>query len=74
MVRLAADMVAAVVNPDDPEANLAVDIMAGIELAPMSGNGAKSGRRNAPATNDDPDLFETFDDVITADELPEAFR
>jgi hypothetical protein len=74
MVRLATDMVEAVTNPDGDQVakwNATVD---NYVAAPMSGNGVKKGRRNAPATNDDPDLFESFDSVITTEELPEAFQ
>lgn len=74
MVRLASDMVAAVTddNPDQVALwNTAVDEH--VKAAPAS-NGAKRGRRNTPATNDDPDLFESYDGRITADELPEAFK
>jgi hypothetical protein len=74
MVKLATDMVDVMVNPDNPDIAAKIASLAGIEQAPMSSNGAKRGRRNAPATSDDPDLFESFDSVITAEELPEAFQ
>jgi hypothetical protein len=74
MVRLASDMVEAVANPNDDQVAKWSAATAGMMAAPMSGNNAKRGRRNAPATNDDPDLFESFDSVITTEELPEAFQ
>jgi hypothetical protein len=74
MVRLATDMVDAVTNPDNPGLQEWLSESLDAIAAPMSGNGAKKGRRNAPATNDDPELFESFDSVITTEELPEAFQ
>lgn len=73
-VRLATDMVAAVTNPDDPKVREAMAAAASnvIEMAP--GPKGKSRGHNAPATNNDPDLLDSFDDVVTVDELPPEFR
>lgn len=73
-VRLASDIVNAVTTPDPAKEAAWLKSMSPLAATPMSGNGAKAGRKNAPATNDDPDLFESFDSAITTDELPEAFR
>lgn len=74
MVQLAADMVKAVTDPHHLDVIQAVNGAGTIDQSPMSGNGAKGGRKNAPATNLDPELFDSFDSVITEDELPEAFK
>lgn len=73
-IRLASDMVEAITNPEDPNvaaALAAVGVAAG-EQAP--GPTPRRGRRNAPVTSDDSDLFDAFDGRLDADELPEEFR
>ncbi len=74
MVRLAGDMVEAVTNPDNATVKDAMSAYDGGDQAPMSGNGSKRRGKNAPATNDDHELFESFDSCITTEELPEEFR
>lgn len=73
-VKLAADMVTALVNEDSANVQAKVRKAGTVDQAPMSGNGARPRGHNAPATTDDPDLFAAYDAVITAEELPEAFR
>ena len=73
-VKTAADMVEAMVNADMPNMQAALDDMNAVDKVPQNGSKSKSRGRNAPATNDDPDLLEAFDSVITADELPPEFR
>jgi hypothetical protein len=73
-VRLASDIVGAVVEVT-PEKEMAwLKSMSPLATTPMSGNGPKPRGRNAPATNDDPNLFEAFDGIITEDELPDEFK
>jgi hypothetical protein len=73
-IKQAADMVTAFLNPYDPEVTgkIAFERIASGDIAP--GPRGKPRGKNAPADSDDPGLFEAYDSVITADELPEAFR
>ena len=73
-VRLAIDMIAAVTNADDPKVQEAMRALGDmpIDIAPRPSG--KPRGKNAPATTDDPELFEAFDDVITTEDLPEEFR
>ena len=74
MVRLASDMVAAVTEPDNSALQVALAGAGQIDAAPMSNGGVKKRGKNAPVTADDDDLLSAYEDVITEDELPEAFR
>jgi hypothetical protein len=73
-VKLASDLVEAMTNPDAPNVQEAVKWASAnpSEIAP--GPNGKARGKNAPATTDDPDLIEAFDDVITVDDLPPEFR
>jgi len=73
-IRLAADMIEAITNPDNPEVagKLAVVGLVPVDQAP--GPKGKRRGRNAPATSDDPSVFAAFDSRIMPDELPEEFR
>lgn len=73
-IRLAHDMLTAVTEPDPEQVAKWLHTISPLDPTPMHRNGAKRGRKNAPATNDDPDLFEAFDSRIDADELPAEFR
>lgn len=73
-IRLAHDMLATVTDPDPAQTAKWLHAISPLDQAPMRNGGAKRGRRNAPATNDDPELFDAFDATITADELPAEFR
>lgn len=73
-VKLASDIVEAVVNPDPAQVALWDENPVTGGVAPMNSRGARKRGHNAPATSDDPDLFASYDAVVTADELPEAFR
>jgi hypothetical protein len=73
-VRLASDIVNAVVDVDPTKEAKWLKAMSPLAQTPMNGQGVKRGRRNAPATSDDPDLFDAFDSRIDADELPAEFR
>lgn len=74
MIRLASDMVEAITNPDSPAVAEAMANAGIFEQPPMPAHVVKGKGHNAPATNLDPDLFDSYDSVITEDELPEAFR
>ncbi len=73
-VRLASDMVQAVTTPDPGREAAWLKAMSPLEHAHTTGSAPKARGHNAPATNDDPELFDSFDSVITEDELPEEFR
>lgn len=73
-VRLAHDILSAVNEPDPEQVAKWLHTISPLDQAPMSGRGVRKGRKNAPATSDDPELFDAYDSVITEDELPEAFR
>lgn len=73
-VKLASDMVAAIVDGDDPNVKAAMEWASANPSESAPGPTGKRGKHNAPATNDDPDLLDAFDDVITVDDLPEEFR
>lgn len=73
-VRLAADILAAVTG-DGIDANTMAFAMADMHAQERT-KGPSSKRRghNAPTTADDPELFEAFDAVVTADELGDEFK
>lgn len=73
-VKMAADVLEAMNNADNPVVKAAMEYAAANPLESTPGPTGKSRGHNAPATETDPDLIETFNDVITADELPEEFR
>jgi hypothetical protein len=73
-VRLATDMVEAVVDPNGLKilAAMAADNVP--ESAPMRDGGPRKRGHNAPVTTEDDDLFEAFSSVVTEDELPDEFK
>lgn len=73
-IRLAHDMLTAVTEPDPADMAKWLHTIAPLDPTPMNGSKPRGRGHNAPATSDDPDLFDTFDAVITADELPPEFR
>lgn len=73
-VRLATDMIAAVVDQSDPKVQDMMRAMAGVEMNTTPGPTALPGRKNAPATSNDPDLIEAYEEIIAADDLPEEFK
>lgn len=73
-VRLASDIVEAATNPDNATVRLAVAEMGEVDSAPVTTRTHGKRGHNAPVTTDDPDIFEAFDGVTTAEELPDAFR
>lgn len=73
-VKLASDMLMAVIDPTNDIVKLAVDAADAVDQAPMANNTVRKRGKNAPANADDDDLIAAFDGVITAEDLPEAFR
>jgi hypothetical protein len=73
-LRLAHDILGAVVDPDPAEVAKWLHTIQPFDNAPVTGGGPKPRGHNAPATNDDPELFDAYEDVITEEELPEDFR
>ena len=73
-VRLASDIVTAVTEPDPEQVAHWLKTISPLDPTPMKGSRPKSGRHNAPATADDPDMFDAYDSTVTADELPAEFR
>lgn len=73
-VRLAADMVEAATNPESPDIQNMLRQAGTVDSAPMTTPNKRKRGHNAPVTNDDPDLLEAFDSVITEDELSEEFK
>lgn len=73
-VRMAIDMINAITNPDSPEVAEAVRVMGIAEQTTMGDQTVKPRGHNRPA--DTPDFLtpEEDDDIITVDQLPEAFR
>jgi hypothetical protein len=74
MIQLATQMVESIQNPDSPIVAAAISAFPSDSLVKVSSPGVKPRGRNAPATTDDPDVIEAFAEMITEDELPDAFR
>lgn len=73
-VKLASDIVSAVLDPDPKLAAVWLAAGANLDQAPMRQRSARARGHNAPTTTDDPELFSAFESVITADELGDEFR
>lgn len=73
-VKLASEMIAAITEPDNPNVAEAMAWASGNPIDSTPGPTGKRGKHNAPATSEDPDLLDAYEDVITADELPEEFQ
>ncbi len=72
--RLAADLIAAVTDADDPNV-IAAMAYATTEAQPGApGPRGKRRGHNAPVTNADDDVFAAYDNVITAEELGDEFQ
>jgi hypothetical protein len=72
-LKLASEILEAVVNPDNPDVMQAIKDAGEVEQARMNGQGPRKRGKNAPANTEDLDLIEAFDSAITVDELPEEF-
>jgi hypothetical protein len=73
-VRLAADMVTAITQPDDPAVMEALQAVGRDNLQSVPGPKGKKHGHNAPANTTDDGVIEAFDSVVTVDELPPEFR
>lgn len=73
-VKLAADMVAAITEPRNPEVMEALRAVGRDNADTVPGPRGKPRGRNAPAGTDDPDILSAFDSVITTEDLPDEFR
>lgn len=73
-IRLAHDILSAVTEPDPEQVAKWLHTISPLAQAPMNGTAPRKRGHNAPATADDPELFDAFDAVITPDELPPEFR
>lgn len=73
-VRLAHDMLQTVAEPNPEKTAKWLHAIAPFDTAPMTGNGPRKRGHNAPATTDDPELFDAFEAVITEEELGDEFR
>jgi hypothetical protein len=73
-VKLAADMVTAITDPDDPIVKAAMADAALSAGQSTPGPKGKARGKNAPVTADDASIIEAYDSVITVAELPEEFR
>jgi len=67
-LKLAQDMIMAVLNPQDPAVKAAMADLGGIEKAPMTSGRVRKRGKNAPADIDDDDLISAFDSRITDDD------
>lgn len=73
-VRLATDMVAAVIDRQNPQVAAALNTINADSVTTVDGPSGKRGKHNAPVINEDPDLLDAFDAVITTDDLPDEFK
>jgi hypothetical protein len=72
-VRAAHDAVMAVTESESPEVQKALADEPNGTQVPMTGTPVKERGRNAPVEEDDEDVIEEFDRVITVDQLPPEF-
>lgn len=73
-IRQSADMLAAMVDKDDPLVRQMVALAEMPGQAPMIPGHVKKRGHNAPVNAEDDDLIAAYDDVVTPDELSEEFR
>ena len=73
-LRLAYDILSAMTESTPEQVAHWLKAISPLDPTPMKGNRPRPGRRNAPATTDDADLFEAYDSTISADDLPAEFR
>jgi|SRR5215472_1279755 len=67
-LKLAQEIIGAVINPDHPDVKAAMAEYAAIERTPMTSGKVRARGRNAPADIDDDDLIEAFDSRIADDD------
>lgn len=68
-VQTAADMLSAIVNPDDPEIQRRMSDVGPVEQVPMAGRQVAKRGHEAPADSFDPDAIETFAGYVLDDEV-----
>jgi hypothetical protein len=73
-LKVAADMVEMVTDPDSAVPYTVTPAGEAILSEGAPGPRPRRGRRNAPATADDPDLITSYEELITEDDLPDEFR
>jgi hypothetical protein len=66
-LKLAQEMINAVINPDDPDVKAAMAEFANLDRSPMTSGKVRARGKNAPADIDDDDLIEAFDSRVTED-------
>jgi hypothetical protein len=67
-------MLTAVTDPDNAEVKAALEAVGSIGTRQVPGPSGKRRGHNAPANNDDDDVFTAFEDVVTSEEMPEEFK
>jgi hypothetical protein len=73
-LKLAEQIITAVTSPEGQDVLKALADSAQLESAPMTDGAIRARGHNAPATAEDPDLIDSFDTVMTVDDLPDEFR
>lgn len=73
-VQLAQQLLKALIEPDAPDVQAAVEDMGSLNVVPMHGPGPRKRGKNAPANTEDDDLVSAFDSRITVDELGDEFK
>lgn len=68
-VRTAADMLEAMMNPDDPEIQRRVAEIGTVDQVPMTGRKVAKRGHEAPVDTLDPDAIETFASYVLDDEV-----
>lgn len=70
---LARDMVKALTDAQNPEVLAAMELAAQNATEQVPGPTGNRGRKNAPATADDPDLISTYEDIVEYDAESDTF-
>ena len=73
-VKLATDMIGALLDPDSPQVAEAIALARQESGEQVPGPSGQPRGRNAPATSGDSDLFAAYDSRLTADDLPDEFK
>lgn len=73
-VQQAAQMLEAMINPDNPDIQKMMSEVDAVEQPPMTGVRKPRRGHEAPAQLEDPDAIEAFDGFVLDDELPDEFR
>lgn len=73
-VQLTEQLLKAVIDPSDITVQTALGAATPLDTTPMNSNSVRRRGKNAPVNTEDDDLLESFDSVITVDDLPDEFR